>query len=238
MGFLLFLVSALIAWGLFVALTRPSEKDKNITPGGASTRRVPTAETLKSAGVPHSARVSGSSSIRPLQSIQLPELSFRTIATDSLPVLEVASFSEPGVHYRVDLHQLTCTCPDFVQNRANLPADSFGRLCKHLSSEILRQENSDTYDDLSRAILKSYSRKASYYGTHLPSGSVVAFGISPGEEWIDVFARKRKKGETAGNCTGEYACYGYSIQRNGWSYGEGPVGAKEIREALRNLIMQ
>lgn len=148
-------------------------------------------------------------------------------------VFDVDSDGTDGLKYRVDTTTVTCTCPDFAQRRSRLPEDSIGRLCKHLGREVHRHV--ETEDPIIKAILSEYRKKYFYYQVTLPSGSQIALGIDVESPWIDVLARKCRRGERAGGCTGDYASYGFDRHARRWSYGSGPVGAGEIRDILEQM---
>ena len=71
--------------------------------------------------------------------------------------------------------------------------------------------------------------KAQYFRGRLSNGNEVVIGYTAEEPWIDVFARKRRKQDAAGQATGEFQRYGFHSVWSRWSFGAGPVGAREIR---------
>lgn len=78
--------------------------------------------------------------------------------------------------------------------------------------------------------------KSQYFRVRLSTGSDIVIGYTPGEPWIDVFARKRKNGDPAGQASGDVERYGFHSEWSRWSFGAGPVGAHEIRSLLRVLV--
>ena len=87
-----------------------------------------------------------------------------------------------------------------------------------------------------RPVLLEHRRtKTNYVRGKLSSGQPVLIGYSCDDSWLDVYARKRRKGDRDGVYTGNYDCFGFNIERNGWSFGDGPPGAREIRSMLKNL---
>ena len=100
------------------------------------------------------------------------------------------------------------------------------------SEGVLVLPMSDLDDELVEFVRSQYRQKASYYALELASGERIAVGHTPGEGWLDVAARKRRRGETRGVYTGPYAMFGYSCSEGRWSHGEGPPGASEIRGLL------
>jgi hypothetical protein len=79
--------------------------------------------------------------------------------------------------------------------------------------------------------------KVRHFRVKMPSGEYAYFGCTPGSGWVDVYARKRRKGETGGDFHGEYSMYGYSIAGR-WSYGDGPPGAAHLREYITQLTLR
>lgn len=51
----------------------------------------------------------------------------------------IVSFSDPDIHYQVDIEKLTCTCLNFLEDRSEYPTDDPRRLCKHLIKALLEK---------------------------------------------------------------------------------------------------
>ncbi|MDX9788867.1 MAG: SWIM zinc finger family protein [Desulfobacterales bacterium] len=64
-----------------------------------------------------------------------------------------------GNEYVVDLSQLSCTCPDFVERRAGFPVTDFRRCCKHISKTIIGEKINTKITR--ENIIKAFIRKAS-----------------------------------------------------------------------------
>ena len=166
------------------------------------------------------------------------------LASPGLPIvngilpeaLSVESSSHPGTHYEVNLNALTCTCPNFVRLRQEVPPTSFGRMCKHLAARyrLLVPEGAST--ELILAILGAGHMKVDHRIARLASGGTVVLGFDPDREWCDVFARRRRAGERGGSYTGLFARYGFNLLERRWSYGDGPDGAREIRRLIEAAI--
>lgn len=86
--------------------------------------------------------------------------------------------------------------------------------------------------ELEEAIRRQYRKTDAYYRLRMASGEVFAVGFTEGEPWLDVFTRKRRKGEKGGVYTGPYDDFGYDALDGRWSYGESPPRAAEIRELI------
>lgn len=63
--------------------------------------------------------------------------------------IDVLSFADSSVAYSVNLHRLTCTCPDFANRRERLEHSDPARLCKHmvLALYLLTQDEDLELDD-------------------------------------------------------------------------------------------
>lgn len=147
----------------------------------------------------------------------------------------VESFEGDGPNYQTDLSLLTCTCPDFVKRRSQFPGRGVRRVCKHLYVRF-PPAICDTFDPLLQAFLSERHPSPYLYQAKIGENNVVLLGVTPGEEWLNVFTRRRRKGETPGNFTGEYKRYGFSVERNGWAYGNHPAGAHEIRQLIAYFV--
>lgn len=85
------------------------------------------------------------------------------------------------------------------------------------------------------SLIKCHCFKDQFYRARLESGEYVFFAASKDDPWVEVFARTRKQGEKGGTYTGDYAHYGFSVDKSEWSCGEAPPGAREIRKMMKML---
>jgi hypothetical protein len=152
------------------------------------------------------------------------------------PTMLVESGSDASVTYSVNLAALTCTCANFTKERSGYVPLDIRRVCKHARIALEKSGAMDCYSAELRAVLTSENRVTFHDST--PSGGRVVFQYVPGEPWIDVHTRKRKKGEKAGVFTGDFAVYGFNLDEERWSYGSGPPGAGEIREMIRRHFLE
>jgi hypothetical protein len=171
--------------------------------------------------------------------IRCPHCEWETVLRDplELPVFDEekdrsirVKSSDQSSSYIVNLFDFTCTCPDFLERRCNVPKRNLLRACKHICR---------TLGSKSRRKLLSRLQDA------LISNSIVAdIGIYPGcireddlgnlvfvseptnEGWINIIAPvwKNKISET-------YDHFGYNIQEKRWSYGLRP-GIRNFEEFL------
>jgi hypothetical protein len=137
--------------------------------------------------------------------------------------------------YSVDLYQQTCTCPDFQAQRVQVSVGGIGRACKHLGMAIRSHRGlAAELDPLTTCILTS-GTKLQYLHTTMSAGGDLYVGVSPDSEWADVLFRKYRQGDALGAPTGTWAAYGFHLVDWRWSYGDGPRGAREIRQILAPL---
>jgi hypothetical protein len=59
--------------------------------------------------------------------------------------------------------------------------------------------------------------------------------IGESDEWLNIYARTKCKGETVSSATGPYDLYGWSVEQKRWSYHNGPAGASHIKKLLSQL---
>ena len=137
--------------------------------------------------------------------------------------------------YEVNLEKMTCTCADFKKNRINFENDDVRRACKHILDKLKIKRLLDKHDDLTECVIIYGRVKINTVKTFMQSGEAVLICYDE-SEWVDVYARNRKKGETGGKYTGGYDRFGFNKSENRWSYRSGPPGAKEIRELIKKVV--
>lgn len=145
-------------------------------------------------------------------------------------IKNVVADYEKNSFFELNLIDQTCGCDSFQKNRHIYPVNDVRRLCQHLRYELL-QKHCAYISELAECYI-SYRSRDNFNISKYQLSSGVPFYIGHNgtkSEWIDIFARKRRKGEKEGNFTGAYERYGYNLLEKRWSYGEGPAGAKEIK---------
>ncbi len=160
--------------------------------------------------------------------LQLPE-------ENSVSDIEIPSFSDDKITYHVSISKMTCSCPDFQKHRKNVAPNDPRRVCKHIATVLEENNFFQPQSELALVILQRSSTNKKLTTVKLESGNEVAI-CHGGSEWIDVFTRKRKKGDNGGLYTGKYDRFGFNLNENRWSYGDGPPGAREIRFIISQVV--
>ena len=163
------------------------------------------------------------------------KVEFKQIPQEASIKKIIASYNENSF-YELDLINQTCGCEKF-QKCSIYPVNDIRRLCPHLQDKLLPRFIINI-SELAECYVNYGSRRnheISKY--HLSSGVPFYIGHSGLKyEWIDVYARKRRKGEKECNFTGSYKRYGYNLLEKRWSYGKGPAGASEIKKQIAMLF--
>ncbi len=147
----------------------------------------------------------------------------------------VDSTTSPGQTYMVDLANLTCTCVDHIERRSGFSQNDLRRVCKHLRSALQQSPVLSILDAETRAILADDGQARLI--AVLASGAEVIFRYVPGDPWVNVETRTRRKGERAGKFSGEYREFGFHLDEERWSYGSGPPAAGEIRKLIGQYFL-
>ena len=147
----------------------------------------------------------------------------------TIPQQRVESYSVSNTAYHVDLVALSCTCPDFTKRRTQFLGRDVRRVCKHLLRVLDHEHALDHIDEIARAIVDSGCSKQHIYRGLVDSNHSVVVAVTPGDAWIDVFARMREPHDRGGALTGAYHRYGWNAFNHQWSYGDAPTGGREIR---------
>jgi hypothetical protein len=148
----------------------------------------------------------------------------------------VDSDKDQGVQYEVDVSQVTCTCPDF-QRRANRPKASFSRCCKHLVRMLSECGHLESADEWVQAIAADgYGAPAEAWMVELNTAPAVLVAVAPSREWVNVYARKPRSGERIKTASGPIERYGWNVEEDRWSYGEGPPGSRELTPLMKLVL--
>lgn len=139
--------------------------------------------------------------------------------------------------YKVNLADLTCTCPDF-EHRRRRPANTFAHLCKHLVA-VLNRNGAFENDKWKKAIAEDdHGGPIRAWMIERNDSPPALVTISSGNEWVNVYAPSVRKGERIANASGKIRRYGWSVQEKRWSYGESPPGARELRSLFASMGLE
>ena len=139
---------------------------------------------------------------------------------------------DQGEAFTLDAGDLTCSCADWISKRADLPARSGGRLCRHLTAELNRikeslpEMNAPLSWLLGERTQRGKGTHAVEYYTLLMTDdgtSLVSFGSS---NWAHVLVPIEEA---------VYERYGYDFAEGRWSYGRHPVGFGPVRQYVQQL---
>ena len=144
-------------------------------------------------------------------------------------------------YFHVDLSPHTCTCDDFVSRRSRFEFPDVRRLCGHMIRAYQKAEAWPEPDGIVAAMFSNGPPEGGCWAydrilrTKLSSGEHVYFGEKHDRDWIDVYAKARRKGDEPGKYTGAYGRYGFDRANTKWAFGNAPPGAREIRGILKVL---
>ncbi|BDU74539.1 hypothetical protein [Mesoterricola silvestris] len=145
---------------------------------------------------------------------------------------EVRSFSiDSDKVYTVDLGAHSCTCPDFLKRRENLPLGHALRCCKHITRVIRDTGLFEGQDELTRRVLDAGGDPATIFLLIQFPGYIVTLAITPGQEWVNLWAPKK-----ATKGPGEIELFGYNQAEKRWSYGKPPYQPIPIKAAIDGLL--
>jgi len=140
-----------------------------------------------------------------------------------------------------DLSTVTCTCEEFVSRRRNFNPKDIRRLCSHLVKAYDKPGVWPEQEEIVNAMLRTGPSSGCCW-THdrlhkgqLTSGEAIYFGTRDGKKWVDVYTRKRRKGDSNGKYSGAYDKFGFNQEEGKWSYVDGPPAAKEIRLLISRI---
>lgn len=152
-------------------------------------------------------------------------------AEAALPRFEGAEFQQlrvPSIqgkrHYRVDLVNYTCTCPEFP-GRLDYPVSSRHRACPHIKVAV-EQHCPGFFDSALRRELASMANHAGAAITWFDGDQNIAIAHATGSAWCDVFMIANYR----------YERFGYSIDERRWSYHQAPPQAEDIAAFIHASI--
>ena len=152
-----------------------------------------------------------------LNSAILPSVSVR---------LPIASASENGVRYIVDLTEPTCTCPDFTAQRSRIPTGNPSRCCKHVLQALNQVRPKHGWPSWLDAFIEmGYRPHPRQKWAVIKVGKDLALISSAPEEWANVYLNNGSENQK----------FGYSILEDRWSYGIEPPYAGQVAASILKL---
>lgn len=148
-------------------------------------------------------------------------------------IITIESFSDKGHYYDVNLHKLTCSCPDFKNIRQIYDINNTRRLCKHLIKVMSDNLKLLNYSLLDKAIFNCIENGYSIKNIFIfdTSKGKVAITYNPDKEWQNVFTDWVT--EKLPNSNRLY--YGFNIVSGYWAYKERPDNVDEIEKIFTGL---
>jgi len=134
--------------------------------------------------------------------------------------MDVTSFTNPAVHYHVELQTLSCSCLDWTKRRSRLPKHHIGRCCKHVMATYRRVAPPNGWPDWIGAFFaEGWTPDASVEWDVMVIGKGKALVSSLSSRgWADVYAKTSEGWER----------FGYNSNEDRWSRGHAPRHAKVI----------
>ena len=108
-----------------------------------------------------------------------------------------------------------------------------GRWCKHQLAEygFARCLPKDKWI---QSLPSNYGGPVRAWRIHLKTVPSVLVTCNTGSAWLNLYARTARRGERIAQATGPIERSGWNTTEQRWSYGQGPIGCRELtRGALR-----
>jgi len=139
--------------------------------------------------------------------------------------INIKSHSHKNLIYEVDLNKTSCTCPDWLSHRKNLPEYDLTRCCKHIFDAYNKFRPSSGWPGWLEAFLETGWRAypTCRWKVSVVRDSYVLIGIG-NRHWVDIYAKNDNK----------YRRYGFNKVEKRWSYGDQPeLSNKVLKEVYK-----
>ena len=146
-------------------------------------------------------------------------------------------------YFHVNLADISCTCDSFTNRRNRFASNDIRRFCGHIIRGYEKSGAWPNAEGIVATLLASGPPEGGCWAyddisrTKLSSGEYEYFGKRNSRDWVDVYARSRRKGDVRGKYTGNYGKYGFNMVMKNWSFGAAPPGAREIRAILAAIYL-
>jgi hypothetical protein len=138
-------------------------------------------------------------------------------------VTRLRSRSEKGDGWEIDLSQPSCTCPEWRQERSQLPVGHLSRCCRHVLHAFSRLHPQPGWPGWMRAFLgHQWTPHPSKQWMVLRVRDLLVLASTAPVDWADVFAIEE----------GEYERFGYHVMENRWAYDSRPADSEYIRTRI------
>lgn len=144
--------------------------------------------------------------------------------------------SQSGNIYEIDLENQTCECAQFSE-RKKFPKNTMARFCEHLFIGMNQQKAFSRQHHITFTALKLGLRDitTSAYAIKHDDLPLMYAIIGDNDEWINIYARTKKTGQTIYEASGDFERHGWHIYKKYWSYGAGPPGASLLKPLFSSL---
>lgn len=137
------------------------------------------------------------------------------------------SRSKKDVTYMVNVKKLSCTCPDFVENRSHYAERDVRRVCAHLYDKLYQTKVERNFNPLLQLIIR-YARKERNFHKLMTDNGDFVFGFSEGSPWVKVIAIIRNTPQIGS----------FNILEDRWAYNEELEYSKEIKSQILELFFR
>jgi hypothetical protein len=139
-----------------------------------------------------------------------------------------------GESFTVSMVNQTCSCEKFAASGSN-PMNHMSRWCEHLMYAMHTRKALAHENEWIQAIAAD-QHQGPLFAMMIErptTGKVLMTGRDDGE-WLNFYAKSKKRGETVTQASGKINRYGWSIKRKGWAYDKAPPGARELRVLIND----
>lgn len=138
--------------------------------------------------------------------------------------------------YQIDLGKQTCTC-DYFSKKAHFPLNDARRFCYHMIEAFERYEafKNVPHRTLMVAELGSAWHITSAYSLKHVKLPLMYLLVEKANPWLNIFARKKRSGESVYSASGDFERHSYNILQERWSYGEGVPGASILKPFFQSI---
>lgn len=138
--------------------------------------------------------------------------------------------STSGNVYTVNLHRLTCTCPDQQRRQHYYPGD-LRRHCKHINRQLSDLGLTENMPPLAATVVNEAHTVG--HGMQLldlkdrdGTEFQVLLGMQNNNEWVNVYGPSKD---------GEIKQFGFNVREKRWSYNTAPLNGDDLKQHILSL---